>query len=128
MRVIYTSLSTQRIALCDLLIGRHLRLQADEAFRGALRNADELALVGEQRDVGSAQARGAAALLGRFVAIMESRLTRAAHLEWIAVRAEQGQIHWGGRFNRCGFDPVQIDEHTASMTWGDMLINQALIR
>ncbi len=29
-------------------------------------------------------------------------LERAAHQEWLAVRAEWGQIGWGERFNRCG--------------------------
>ena len=74
------TLSEARAALCDLLIGRRLRARAEELLSNAL-------------------------LLERigvpFEVVLE-RLDSAAHMEWIAWNAEQGNIGWGGRLNRCG--------------------------
>lgn len=69
-----------RLMLCDVLQGRVLRLHAARVLTEAL----EL------------EARGVPA------EAVDEELGRAAHLEWIAARSEQGQILWGGRLNRCG--------------------------
>jgi hypothetical protein len=71
-----------RIALCDLLIGRDLRLRAEKFFQQAL-------LLDRMRLASAA----------------DECLSMAAHAEWIAVQAERGCIAWGGRFNRCGYQP-----------------------
>jgi len=76
-----------RATLCDLLIGRSLRLRAEQVLREALAC---------ERYISSD-----AALI---------HLDNAAHMEWIAVRAEQGFIRWGGRLNRCGYWPRTDDE------------------
>ena len=70
-----------RTALTDLLTGRVFRHYADEGLQVAL----------------DAERYGAP------VAVVDQELARAAHWEWMAVRAECGQILWGGRCNRCGY-------------------------
>jgi hypothetical protein len=71
-----------RAALCDLLLGRRLRSRAEWFLTEALdydsRGLHELA---------------------------DTKLDDAAHWEWIAIRCEHGQILWGGRLNRCGYQP-----------------------
>ncbi|HSQ03861.1 MAG TPA: hypothetical protein VLN59_07495 [Burkholderiales bacterium] len=110
----YTEQTTQRIALCDLLIGRAMRMQAADVFEEA-----------ELSDSIAAAATGYALLHATQRTLSDSRLDRAAHMEWIALRTELGQIHWGGRFNRCGYHAHQIDAHTAAMTWIEMLTRGA---
>lgn len=75
-----------RAALCDLLIGRQLRAKAKAEFEGALRIA-------------------ALSTDSVFEQVADTLLAQAAHWEWIACRAEQGAIRWGGRLNRCGYQP-----------------------
>ncbi len=65
-----------RMRLLDLLIGQYFRRLADEMFECAL----EFERCREYSDLW---------------------LGKAAHAEWIAVRAEHGEIAWGGRINRC---------------------------
>lgn len=72
----------QRAALCDLLLGRVFRDQADMQLHWAL----------------SLEEHGHAELA-------EKRFSHAAHIEWIASLAEQGRIRFGGRLNRCGYQP-----------------------
>ena len=38
--------------------------------------------------------------------VLDDALAEAAQWEWIAQRAELGEVLWGGRFNRCGFQPL----------------------
>lgn len=85
--------TTRRIELCDLLIGRTLRLRAHNTLCRALWLESGGAPQSEVLD----------------------RLDQAAHLEWIAVRAERGNIYWGGRFNRCGYQAFAAasDERSA---------------
>lgn len=101
-----------QIALCDLLIGRALRLRAADAFEEALLS-DSIAEA----------APGLPLVLATQEALRDSRLDRASHFEWIARRAEAGQIHWGGRWNRCGWCPRQDDEQTAFMTWWEVTLS-----
>lgn len=73
-----------RTMLCDLLTGRALRAYADESLNKAiiLETHSRFRLVST-----------------------EEYLDNAVHTEWIAKQAEQGNIAWGGRFNRCGYQP-----------------------
>lgn len=71
-----------RVTLCDLLVGRYMRALAAEKLADALMIEEG----GWKREA-------------------LERLEAAAHLEWIAVRAEMGQILWGGRMNRYGESP-----------------------
>lgn len=68
-----------RATLCDLLIGRWMRMMAAEKLADAL-------IVEE----------------GGWMKEAQERLDHAAHIEWIAQRAEMGQILWGGRYTRYG--------------------------
>jgi hypothetical protein len=70
-----SGLTWYRAALCDLLTGRRLRHRAAEVL--------ERALWCESQGIP-----------------FDYHLASAAHLEWIAMHAERGQILWGGRFNR----------------------------
>ncbi len=74
-----------RATLCDLLIGRWMRAAADEKLAEAL--------VLEE---------------GGWMSQAQERLDHAAHIEWIAQRAEMGQILWGGRLNRYGERPESV--------------------
>jgi len=67
-----------RVMLCDVLLGRVMRLDADKRLAEAL----------------DMEARGAP------VKVVEQLLDGAAHMEWIASITERGQVHWGGRRNR----------------------------
>lgn len=80
-------LTRARAALCDLLIGRSLRLRAAAMLREALASERYISLEGA-------------------LGLLES----AAHIEWIAVRAEQGRMRWGGRLNRCGYQPADVED------------------
>lgn len=75
-----------RTVLCDLLTGRVLRGYAEVSLKKAiaLENAAPYHLVST-----------------------EEYLDNAAHIEWVAKQAEQGNIAWGGRFNRCGYQPKE---------------------
>lgn len=74
-----------RAALCDLMIGRTLRQKAENNLAFAIAcESDPILCVGN---------------------VINEMIAQAAHWEWIAVQAEQGQIGWGGRFNRCGYQP-----------------------
>lgn len=81
-----------RAALCDLLMGRILRMRAE----GQLRQG--LALERRARFMHPA---ATAVMTQHAITCLEN----AAHYEWIACRAEQGAIRWGGRLNRCGYQP-----------------------
>lgn len=72
----------QRAALCDLLMGRGIRAAA----QGMLERCLELEAAGLSD----------CAL---------ERLEQAAHWEWIACLVEQGRMLFGGRLNRCGYQP-----------------------
>ena len=81
-----------RTVLCDLLTGRVLRGYAQESLNNAL-------LLEKH---------------SRFRLIAtEEYLDNAIHFEWMAKIAEQGNVRWGGRFNRCGYHPKtdQDDEY-----------------
>lgn len=93
-------LGDPRIAFCDLMIGRQLRIRAERYLREAL----------------------LANVEGCFPTHADDLLDRAAHCEWIAARAERGEINWGGRFNRCGYHAHFIDERTAAMTWAEVAL------
>ncbi len=75
-------LQLARVALCDLLIGREFRARAAESLLHAL--------IWESAGVPSMAAEA---------------LDQAVHRERIAVWAERGAILFGGRFNRCGYQP-----------------------
>lgn len=77
-----SELFVARATLCDLLIGRWMRQLAQEKFADALIIDD-----------------------GGWKGEAIQRLEQAAHLEWIAQRAEMGQVLWGGRLNRHGERP-----------------------
>jgi len=77
-----------RATLCDLLIGQGLRARAAELLRRGL-ELEQLA--GDSR-------------AGDF------HLDSAAHAEWMAQQAEWGRIAWGGRLNRCGYQPISDSE------------------
>lgn len=77
-------LEEARAALCDLLIGRRFRIRAAELLEGAL-------YLDSYMDI------------ERYV--IDELVNEAAHIEWIAGLAEQGLILWGGRLNRCGYQP-----------------------
>ena len=77
-----------RAMLCDLLIGRFLRLSAYEALDSAV-EAERIARANEWTIYASFD------------------LERAAELERIAALAEQGLVFWGGRYNRDGIGPEE---------------------
>jgi hypothetical protein len=77
-------LQDARAALCDLLIGRRFRIRAREFLDAAL-YLDTL---------------GATDFF-----ILDELLGQAAHCEWLACISERGQVRWGGRLNRCGYQP-----------------------
>jgi hypothetical protein len=77
-----TPLAEARCALCDLLLGRSLRFQARPFLNSAL-------YLEEQGETPAF--------------VIDDLVAQAAHMEWIAVRAEWGRIRYGGRFNRCGY-------------------------
>ena len=79
-------LHNARCALCDLLVGRSFRLYAAVQLAAAL-----------DLEVGGL----------REAAI--DFLERAAHMEWMATISERGEVRWGGRMNRCGY---QASEET----------------
>ena len=89
-----TDLLEQRTALCDLLIGLRFRAMAAREFYTAMlyENWPEPSDPDELSD-------------GHSKRLCEDHLERAMHLEWVAVIAETGQVLWGGRNNRCGFQP-----------------------
>lgn len=76
-----------RMQLLDLLIGQYFRRCAWEMFECALE-------------------------IERFPLVSDLWLQKAAHAEWIAVRAERGQIGWGARINRC--DQWQRDDESSA--------------
>lgn len=78
-----------RIAFCDLLLGRTLRLSSQAAL--------DCALACEASHLMSPHP-GA-------VPLVDEYLERGALQEWIAVRAERGEINWGERVNRCDQRP-----------------------
>lgn len=71
----------QRVTLCDLLWGRSMRMRASKELENVL----EL----ERHDLP--------------FEVVTRALDRAAHMEWVAARAEQGLVLWGERNNRFGF-------------------------
>ena len=77
-------LEDARAQLLDLMIGQYIRRCAAEMFDCALEMA-------------------------AYPLIADCWLTKAAHAEWIAVRAERGEIAWGGRVNRCDFRQTATD-------------------
>ena len=76
-----------RAALCDLLIGRTFRFHADAELQRAL--ASERIGIPDLADC---------------------QLAQAAHMEWIAGLTEQGRMLFGGRLNRCGYQPRETEE------------------
>ena len=76
-----------RTVLCDLLVGRVLRGYAEVSIDNALALEKTEQLL-EYRMVST-----------------EEYIDDAVHWEWMARQAEQGNIAWGGRFNRCGYQP-----------------------
>lgn len=82
------TLTEARATLCDLLIGRRFRSIAAEHLRAAL-------MLEDYRSPDH---------------VIDTLLDEAAHCEWIACRSEQGQMLWGGRLNRCGYQPLTDDE------------------
>lgn len=72
-----------RAALCDLLIGRRFRMRAQQHLDAALHLEE----------------------YGVPAYVTDDLLGQAAHCEWLACRSEQGEILWGGRLNRCGYQP-----------------------
>lgn len=85
----YDDLLRERIALCDLLIGRYLR--------GLAR--DELN-----------QARA-------FEDVMAAYLERAAHTEQMAGWAEKGEIGFGYRKNRCDEVVMKVEVRLPGGGW-----------
>lgn len=77
-----------RVTLCDLLIGRRIRLVAEQHLTAAL----------------ALERHGSPGF------VIDKLLEEGAHCEWIACRSEQGKILWGGRLNRCGYQPLTDDE------------------
>lgn len=91
----------EHVQLCDLLIGRSLRLHAKQRFELAEKN--------------ETYAPGA-----RY--FVNVHLDSAAHMEWIASIAEQGLVRWGGRFNRCGYQPAEDERRPGSRHHWETLI------
>jgi hypothetical protein len=112
----YSEQTRLRITLCDLLIGRSFRLGAASAFEDA-ELSDAIAIA--SRANLSPERQQLMPLLGAAMqeSLRDSKLARAAHLEWLAGISERGEVHWGGRFNRCGFQAAQLDATTDAMTW-----------
>lgn len=85
-----------RATFCDLLIGRWMRALAQRELDKVLEferiMLDFERMQDEQLDPGWKSA-------------VDEQLDAAAHYEWIAVRAEWGQILWGGRLDRHGRRP-----------------------
>lgn len=69
-----------RVTLCDLLWGRWIRAHAEDELERALWLEEK----------------------GATGASVDDALASAAHREWMARIAEQGQVLWGNRNNRCG--------------------------
>ena len=80
-------LMRQRVALLDLLVGRRFRYHAEEALEQAVR----------------LEFRG-------WDGMADERFAQAAHIEWIASLTETGRIAFGGRLNRCGWQPEVEEE------------------
>lgn len=91
-----TDLQTERAKLCDLLIGREFRKRAEGWLGAALLGIDAAEVRPEMRQ--------------ELEYAADVCLAQAAHMEWIAWRAEQGLIRWGGRLNRCGYQPETDDD------------------
>lgn len=83
----------ERVILCDLLIGRRLRLQAAEGLERAL-TLEALAL----RDD----------FAGGWQSCIDGDVLAAASVERMAAMAEQGKVLWGNRFNRHGQRPEEL--------------------
>ena len=84
----------QRAILCDLLIGRWMRGNAEKLLNRAL----ELEKVAHVERFSE----------GWQVAV-EGDFDSAIGMERIAAQSEQGQVLWGGRFNRRGERPEDYD-------------------
>lgn len=80
-------LMRQRVALLDLLVGRNFRSHAEAAL------AQALGFESEGLDY-----------------MADERFAQAAHIEWIASLTEAGRIAFGGRLNRCGWQPKVEEE------------------
>lgn len=81
------SLITARATLTDLLIGRYIRGYAEQSLNKAIHIEQ---MFNE---------------LGYKSTSVEEYLDNAVHIELVAIKAEQGLILWGGRLNRCGYQP-----------------------
>jgi hypothetical protein len=77
-------LLSARAKLCDLLIGRLYRAHAQIWL--------ESGITVEQGDDIPRR-------------VIDDFINQAANIEWIASLAEQGLIRFGGRLNRCGYQP-----------------------
>jgi hypothetical protein len=81
MRTEPSELLEARVAFCDLLHGRQLRMRAEYMLAGAI-------VLESSYGVPSG--------------IVTEELDRAAHMEWIAMVTERGQVCWEHRINRRG--------------------------
>jgi hypothetical protein len=88
------ALWVQRVILCDLLIGRWLRGNAEKLLNRAL-ELEQLAHV-ERFSEG-------------WQAAVEGDLDSAVGMERIATQSERGLILWGERFTRDGLRPEDCD-------------------
>jgi len=91
----------EHVKLCDLLIGRAMRLNAAREL--------ERALLLES--------------IGGHASEIHYRFGSAEHLEWVASMAEKGRIKFGARHNRCGYQPAEDrpPEWRRSKEWSDVL-------
>lgn len=86
----------QRVILCDLLIGRWLRGNAEKLLNRAL-ELEKVAKV-ERWD-----------LRPGWEVCLEGDVESAIGMERIAAQSEQGLVLWGERFNRRGQRPEDCD-------------------
>lgn len=89
----------ERMKLLDLLIGRELRVRANETLQGALK-------LEEIKNRCAYLFHGLSLVdvtLESYDIAIQQKIDQAKHLEWIACRAEEGNILWGGGMNRCGW-------------------------
>jgi hypothetical protein len=84
----------QRVILCDVLIGRWMRGNAEKVLRRGL-EFEKLARTESFAD--------------GWQACVDQELDAAVGIERIAAQSEQGLILWGERFNRRGERPEDCD-------------------
>lgn len=80
----------QRVILCDLLIGRWMRFNAEKILRRGL-ELEKLAQMERFSD--------------GWQVCVDQEVDAAAGMERMGVLSEQGLIAWGGRISRQGYNP-----------------------